>query len=289
MLFYTLLETISMQKKLRLNLSIGVLVFCCSYSFSEELNQMSDKELFKEGFNSVLPTLEERLGGQRATSDAMRRYGISDEEMANTREMTLKEFGLYTNVQGFVLVSSSMPDSLIRAYSLEAEKFGFSLIFRGVESEGDIFNSFTEMANKYHTGDSRMTVQLDPRLFDVFDVEMVPAIVLTEELSLNLCNEFVVSDHVYEGVTYQKNECAKLEKDKYCKIYGTVFIGWAIKEMQENGCLMSLSFGDVNEYEAETIDEVGENIWDSLIRESKEEGSIYMDVFKENLKDPGFK
>jgi type-F conjugative transfer system pilin assembly protein TrbC len=289
MLFYTLLETISMQKKIRLSLSAGVLVFCCSSSFSEEINQMSDKELFKEGFNSVLPALEERLGGQRATSDAMRRYGISDEKMANTREMMLKEFGLYTNVQGFVLVSSSMTDSLIRAYSLEAEKFGFSIIFRGVEDEGDVFNSFTQMANKYHTGDSRMTVQLDPRLFDVFDVQAVPAIVLTEELSLNLCNEFIVSDHVYDGVTYQKSECAPLEKEKYCKIYGAVFIGWAIKKMQENGCLMSLSFGDVDEYESESIDMIGEDIWGSLIRESKEEDSIYMDVFKKNIKDPGFK
>lgn len=289
MLFSTVLGYVLFFKRLRLPLISILISSFCAFSMAEDINAMTDSETFKEGMKSVLPDIESRLDGRGVVNDAMQRYGISDKKMADIRELTLKEFGLFTNVQGYVLVSSSMPDSLIRAYALEAERFGFSIIFRGTEKEDDVFSSFTNMANRFHTGDSRMAVQLDPRLFDVFDVRMVPAIVLTEELSLNLCNELLVGDHEYDGNIYKKKNCAPLKKEKYCKLYGSVFIGWAIKEMQESGCLMSLKFGNVDEYEVAEIENVNEDIWSSLTRETQEEESIYMDVFKENLNDPGFK
>lgn len=84
----------------------------------------------------------------------------------------------------FYLLSWSMPIEMLRAYVLEAHWGGGQVVFRGVPPD----KSLVEHVTKDYVQLSRQGVGLDapvtmdPRMFDMFAVDAVPAIVLVDNM-----------------------------------------------------------------------------------------------------------
>lgn len=210
---------------------------------------LPDVENFGNYTNAMNGAIEPLMGNimkSQKHSEGVNRFGFSSDEMASLRVKTLEAFGIDRGVQGFIFVSRSMQDSLLRSYSLQAEKYGFQMIFKGPEKNStDIMGTMREWGELFHTKSSLMAIQMDPRLFDSFEVKAVPTIILTQQGSLDLCQDGPIENVTYGLKTLKLNKCAPVEDEFYCKISGPVSLDWAIKYMSSEGCVHASNFIDM--------------------------------------------
>lgn len=85
-----------------------------------------------------------------------------------------------TNPKVLVFISFSMPKESIKAWMQQAQKIGASVIIRGL-----INNSFKEtvlVMNQFV--DEGGGVQVDPQQFERYDIQQVPAVVLSDSSDL---------------------------------------------------------------------------------------------------------
>lgn len=212
--------------------------------------------------------------------------GIADETMAMARYNTLEQLGINPNISGYIFVSESMPDSLIRAYSRDATRLGMSLVFKGFVDKGSIENKFLTLSKKFHTKRNAMSIQADTRLYDAFNVINVPSIIVTDIASMDMCNEngpYIEFD--YQQKTLGFNACNTAAEDRYCKISGSVFTDWALKEMASKGCSLASNFLDkTQEDPAQNQNRIDNKIWESYINayqaEEKELTEYEKEVFQ---------
>jgi type-F conjugative transfer system pilin assembly protein TrbC len=80
-----------------------------------------------------------------------------------------------------IFVSSSMPKAQLKAYALEAKRFGGVLVFKGLP--GGSVSDLRKLVMEISTEESA-AMQIDDEAFKVFEVERVPAIVLSETSSI---------------------------------------------------------------------------------------------------------
>ncbi len=73
----------------------------------------------------------------------------------------------------YVFVSFSMPDNALKSYFKEAQKHNAILVMRGLKDD-----SFQETQKK--TLELKITYNIDPELFEKYEVSKVPVIVLDE-------------------------------------------------------------------------------------------------------------
>jgi type-F conjugative transfer system pilin assembly protein TrbC len=191
--------------------------------------------------------------------------GIADKNLASERVRILNAMGIDASVSGYVFVSRSMPNSLIRAYSIEAERLGLSLVFRGFSNGGFNTNYTKEFGRLFHTRSDAMSIQIDPRLFDVFNIERVPSILLTDIPSLSMCNGQVEKTKFsYSNQIFDYTRCQKADSDRYCKIDGAVDADWAIKKMSANGCALADSYLATLEKQPDLeMKKISEDDWNS--------------------------
>ncbi|MHB1948902.1 MAG: type-F conjugative transfer system pilin assembly protein TrbC [Gammaproteobacteria bacterium] len=112
-----------------------------------------------------------------------------------------------------IFISFSMPKESIKGWMNEAKKTGASVIVRGLinNSFKDTVKTLTELAQ-----DNRGGVQLDPTLFQRYQIEKVPAVVVVDNvrcLPNQSCKENY--DVVYGDITlsYALNKIANQNDD----------------------------------------------------------------------------
>lgn len=76
-----------------------------------------------------------------------------------------------------IFVSSSMPKAQLKAYALEAKRFGGVLVFKGLP-DGSV-SDLQKLVMEISTEESA-AMQIDDEAFKAFEVERVPTIVLSE-------------------------------------------------------------------------------------------------------------
>lgn len=87
----------------------------------------------------------------------------------------------------YFFVSRSMPQSLLKAYALDALYTGAAMVVRGVR-KGDTIKEYVEEAmNDFNTADGHALagMEVNPNLFDMFKVDVVPAVVWTNLAGLD--------------------------------------------------------------------------------------------------------
>lgn len=210
-------------------------------------------------------------------SEDQKRFGISSKEMAEIRSAALKHFQLDKGVQGLIFVSRSMPNGLIRAYALDAERYGFTLVYRGPDKDSiDILGTAKEWARQFHTTSDRMAIQMDPRAFDAYEIKYVPTLVLTNDYSLDLCPEGPVEIIKYLGKNLPHKRCKPKEEDTYCKISGSVSTQWALTHMAENGCDLANKYVEADQHDVQIAPViVSESSWEKAQK-------AYSGLFKTN-------
>ncbi len=134
----------------------------------------------------------------------------------------------------YYFVSSSMPESLLRAYAHDSVWTGGVLVFRGVPpGHGLAWFVHHIAAPLLANRSAEPTLVIDPRLYQAFDVRMVPTIVYSVIKPAKLC-----SSQRWAGLPGAKRsarECALAPAANYWKVEGAVSSVWALRAFGNAG------------------------------------------------------
>lgn len=194
---------------------------------------------------------QESLQGLQQPS---RRFsGIADDKMEGDWLKLREALGINTDDQLYIFVSFSMPESLIRAYALDAAYTGATLVFRGIDDETDLRSFvFQKIMPLVHAGETGTPIQIDPRLFDVFGVKQVPSIVLAKTTDAILCETGTHETGLYQEEPILYPKCTPMEPDTFWLLSGAVTTQYALQTFKQAGAdsaqdfLKNLSTGYVH-------------------------------------------
>jgi type-F conjugative transfer system pilin assembly protein TrbC len=175
---------------------------------------------------------------QVAAAPMMRRADdIADAGVAKERDGVLQFLGINPQASSalYYMVSWSMPLEMLRSYAAEAMWDGGVLVFRGIP-EGMDLNTYihSDLAKLLYGKGASATVSIDPRLFEAYDVQTVPTIVLTtdrRQLNCDLQDKTLT----IEGVPHVYKTCKPLDPKSYWKIEGAVTSDFALREFEKAG------------------------------------------------------
>lgn len=183
----------------------------------------------------------------------------------------------------YIFVSRSMPDSMLRAYAVDAFYLGAQLLVKGVR-KGDTLKEFVANAMEdFNSVDGMAMAGLDinPNLFDMFDVKVVPAVVWTNRVGLddvgsgcqNLPDGAPVEKLYLEGpeeqqlISVDKPVCAKLPDTAFYKMSGALSMTYVLDRFQDAGLPKDVTDG----YRAKLAERTG-NIFDGSVKQSTGHG-----------------
>lgn len=139
----------------------------------------------------------------------------------------------------YIMVSSSMPDGLLRSYAFDAMQSGAELVVRGINPDEGLKGATERWAKKAVRSDGASPgVRIDPRPFSAFGIETVPAIVLAKESIDDLCeqtkSEFSVSHETAGSLgTLPFDTCLPAPETSYYRVTGNVSVPWALRRMSQ--------------------------------------------------------
>ncbi|WP_060192409.1 TrbC family F-type conjugative pilus assembly protein [Burkholderia ubonensis] len=178
----------------------------------------------------------------------------------------------------YVFVSRSMPQSLLRAYAVDAFYMGAELVVKGVR-KGDTLKEFLADAIENFNSVDGMTMaglNINPNLFDMFDVKVVPAVVWTNRVGLddvgsgcqNVPDGTPLEQLNLEGpndttLTVEKPTCAKLPETSYYKLSGALAMPYVLDRFQEAGLAKDV----VDDYRAKLAERTG-NVHDGSVTQT---------------------
>jgi len=175
----------------------------------------------------------------------------------------------------YIFVSRSMPQSLLRAYAVDAFYMGAHLVVKGVR-KGDTLKEFiTDSLENFNSidGMSMASMDINPNLFDMFDVQVVPAVVWTNRVGLDDIGsgcQNVPDDAPLEKlnlmgpddqyITVDKPTCAKLPDTAYFKMSGALAMPYVLERFQSEGLPKSVA----DEYRAKLAERTS-NVHDGSV------------------------
>jgi type-F conjugative transfer system pilin assembly protein TrbC len=137
----------------------------------------------------------------------------------------------------YIMVSDSMPEGLIRSYAFDAIQSGAKVVIKGINPDENIQEATQKWAKLALREDGASPgITIDPRPFSAFEVDIVPAIVLSTKPVDELCQEtekmFSVShDTAGDMGTLPYKTCMPADPNSFYKITGNVSVPWALKSM----------------------------------------------------------
>jgi type-F conjugative transfer system pilin assembly protein TrbC len=162
---------------------------------------------------------------------------IADPKIQADRDKILKFLGI--NPKGdsslFVFLSWSMPLPLMRSYAIEAMWSGATLVFKGVPP-GKELGTFVlkDLRQLVYDKGASANISIDPRLFDEYNVSVVPSIVLTRSLEPG-CGGGPKKEFTYNDKKLFYVECPPVNESKYDKIEGAVTVSYALETFEKGG------------------------------------------------------
>lgn len=164
------------------------------------------EEAQQSAIDDALEAVEQGVSVEQALRDE---YGI---DLRPQTGDPLEDPSLY------IFVSFSMPDSLIREYLQDALRFGGRVVVRGLV-DGSMPKTQRKLASLIEEDESRrIGASIDPRAFEAFDIQTVPAIALGEH-SVKRCDT---------------EECV-VQAGLHDIIYGSVSVEYALEQFADSG------------------------------------------------------
>lgn len=174
-----------------------------------------------------------------AESFQRRANSIADAAVRKDREELLSFLGLDPSERGalYYFVSKSMPLDMLRSYAAEAQWAGGTLVFRGISDDKDLKTFlFSDVAEILNGKDAPAAVSLDPRLFDTYQIEVVPTIVYTTDNDTVKCTNNPKSVPLdLGGKAASFFQCEGLSEEAYVKISGAVTTDYALRQFTSAG------------------------------------------------------
>ena len=184
--------------------------------------------------------------GKRLSEDAAAAVRQENPQAANkaTRDNILRGLGYSPDAgEGYIFVSESMDQNVIRSYAREAMWAGFTLVVRGIAPNMDFNQYIHSVIGKYvNNKGATASIQIDPRLFDRYSVTRVPTIVWDErpsdEISCNNDTPRSVPDGA--GGLQPIHECVKADESSFYKMSGQVTLDYALEKFADAGSKTAL-------------------------------------------------
>jgi type-F conjugative transfer system pilin assembly protein TrbC len=195
-------------------------------------HQLTDKTLQRYHSDEAKQYEAQAMQMKRRVDD------IADEALSAGREKVLKFLGVDPkgNANLYYFVSFSMPMEMLRSYVLEAMWSGGTIVVRGVPPGRTFKEFFTEdLRQLIYAKGAAANISLDPRLFESYNVQAVPAIVYTEDRSQLVCAGQGDQKLMRGGRELSYDRCVPLSSDKYWKISGAVTTDFALRTFMEKG------------------------------------------------------
>jgi type-F conjugative transfer system pilin assembly protein TrbC len=150
----------------------------------------------------------------------------------------------------YFFVSRAMPMSLLRAYAIQALYMGGTLVVKGVR-KGDSIKDYVEDAmNDFNSSGGQVLagMDIDPNLFDIFNVTMVPAVVWTNRANIegvgagceHLPDDVPHPQITLDGpndtqITVDRPMCLPAPDSSYFKITGALSMTYVLDRFEQAG------------------------------------------------------
>lgn len=182
-----------------------------------------------------------------------------------------------SNGRLYYFVSRSMPISLLRAYAAEALYTGGTLVVKGIRRGNTIKEYVEEVVSEFNTADGQVlaALEVNPNLFDMFNVTVVPTTVWTTRLGLddvgagceNLPEGATVPQVTLTGpdgepITLDRPTCAQAPADSFYKISGALLTTYVLERFESAGAPAQA----MNHYRAQ-LAERHANVFDGSVRQ----------------------
>jgi len=226
------------------------------YDFSKRLEESKNVDLSNIDFNAIINKTSKSLvdsvdmkqvnaglegvfeddANIRKMNNVQSISGIANINDAVKREEALNLLGLSeTRNHLYIFISYSMPEDMIRAYAREAFWAGATLVVKGLEEGEEIMDFVQKKAHPLVEGKGYMaSLNIDPRMFDAFDIQYVPSIVLSNDPYLEYCKP---SDELLTDFNVTRR-CEKRPENTYIKISGAITLDYALEQFIEEGTFL---------------------------------------------------
>lgn len=198
--------------------------------------QTSAAEIVEQSLRAAQQGLERY---QDLGASARRRADdIADAALAKDRSEVLEFLGIdaQAGTSLYYFVSYNMPLPMLRAYAVEAMWAGGTLVLRGAPPGKTLAQFVTEDLRElvYDKG-AAAAISIDPRLFDAYEVKLVPTIVFTTERGNFDCAGRNPVPFVHRGQPLSYDTCPPADPARYWKITGAVTTDYALREFIDDG------------------------------------------------------
>ena len=199
----------------------------------EEIAARDKAAAFLKNFNINVPDINDpKFKAERQLPHQAK--NLVNEVMLKDREEILKFLGVDSTGKRrlYFFVSWSMPIEMLKSYALEAMWSGGVLVFRGIP-EGMTLGTYVRQQATALLRDkgASATLELDPRLFDLYHIDSVPTIVYSEAGDPEN-QQACVQPKNPNGVIAR---CVEADPSKYWMVKGAVTTDWALREFIANG------------------------------------------------------
>lgn len=149
----------------------------------------------------------------------------------------------------YIFVSRSMPLSMLRAYALEAFYTNSSLVVKGIRKGDTVKDYVEEVLEEFNFSDDQVLagLEINPNLFDMFKVDVVPAVVWTNRVGLGDIGSgcqappsitqpmMKVQGPNEEWFEVEEPKCMPVPSSSYVKITGALKMEYVLDRFEENG------------------------------------------------------
>lgn len=200
-----------------------------------------DEELLKQNMQSSFNKAQISAGIKEeggTLSSEQRWTGIPKLEMAKKYVKAMKNMGVDVEKDSlYVFVSFDMPDKLIQQYLKDSVASGATVVLKGLPPDvKDLGEFFIRYLKKFRDKNNiNPNMQIDPRLFDVYQVERVPTIVYSNRASKDLCTDIYVEETRFREMDLPLQKCQVEPEDSYIKMSGSVPVKYALEEFIKEG------------------------------------------------------
>lgn len=157
----------------------------------------------------------------------------------------------------YIFVSRSMPMSLLRAYALDAAYAGATLVVKGIRKGDTVKDYVLEMLEDFNSAGGQVlaSTEINPNLFDMFDVKVVPTVVWTNRTGLDetgsgceappemLAPQIDVPGPKGTTVRVEKPTCIQAPESSYFKLAGALKLDYVLGRFVERGAPSELLSG----------------------------------------------
>lgn len=184
---------------------------------------------------AVIAAQRAAANGKLPYQAAAKATGIPKGPLLKSRRKHLASLGL-SDAEGrlYIFVSpTTMPKPMIRAYARDAMWTGAILVVRGLPPGTSLSTFVRKTLLPY--AKAGIALQIDPRLYDAFNIQAVPALVFTTALSTQICKHQHPVSEKLAGKAYTFDRCNQIPSSEYWKVTGGVTTLWALRHFKKHG------------------------------------------------------